>query len=61
MSELMVNGWFYFDTNRATNDEAVAEFRKACAKVGINADNICAACIRDEDGNDITLYEEKMF
>lgn len=61
MNELVVNGWFYLKTDKTTNEEAVREFRKACAKVGIDADNICAACVRDEDGDDITVYEERMF
>lgn len=58
MNEIMVSGWFYLKTDATDNETAVKEFRKACEKVGINADNIRNAIIRDEYGDDITRLQD---
>lgn len=40
MNELMVSGWLYYRTTKETAAEALGEFRAACERAGINADNI---------------------
>jgi len=57
MNEIIVSGWFYLKTETTDNETAVKEFRKACERVGINADNISSVVVRDEDGDDITVME----
>ena len=59
-NELMVTGWFYMDTYCTTNEVAVRQFRAKCESVGINADNIQNAIIRNSDGEDITTMESYM-
>ena len=53
MNELTVQGWVYWETDKKTAEEALREFKKVCEKVGINADNITAAELFDEDGESI--------
>ncbi len=59
-NELYVKGWFYFDTDATDNDAAIEEFRNACEEIGINADNITDAVIRDSDGNDLVPVSHYM-
>jgi hypothetical protein len=58
MNELMVTGWIYYPTNKATAEEAYDELCDKLESIGVNCDNLTQEIVlRDEDYCDIDTYE----
>lgn len=60
MNEMLVTGYFYLKTDATTNEEALADFQKACKEVGIDPD-VTSIVVRDKDGEDLTERIENPF
>lgn len=48
VKELYVEGFFYFTTGEGDLDAAMEQFQDICVKVGINADNVSVAELREK-------------